>query len=305
MDTDKALRERIKELNCLYGVSRLIERNGRSREGILEGLAALLPPSWQHPEITAACVTFEGATYETGGFRRTPWMQEASIRVSGKPRGRIQVCYLEEKPVLDEGPFLREERLLINAVAERVGRAIERIRAQEQLEEERKALERKSVALQEILERLGEEKDAQAETILSNLEHVVLPALHILASRLPDDHRPLVDLVETSVLDVLSPFTRGLERTDPRLSPVEIQICSLIRHGLRSKEIARVRGLSVSTVHRHRERIREKLGLKNEKVNLAVFLGGAGSGRRPLRPRPCPEARSRGPRPVRERPSPG
>ena len=273
-EVEKALRERVKELNCLYGISQLIEAHESALDRILQGLAELLPPSWQYPEVAAARVCFEEELYASPGFRETPWVQESTIRVGGEARGRIEVCYLEAMPALDEGPFLREERRLIDAVSERIGRAIERIQAQKQLDEERRALERKTIALQEILERLREEKKASAERILANLEQVVLPILHTLGARLPRDQRKIVQLAERSMTDILSPFTQGLTRRNPRLSPTEIQICNLIRYGLRSKEIARLRGVSLSTVHRHRERIREKLGIRNEKINLAAFLGG-------------------------------
>ncbi len=273
-DIERVLRERVKELNCLYEISQLIERHGNALDQILQGLTELLPSSWQYPEVAAARVEFENDAYESDGFQVTPWIQATPIVVSGEARGRVEVCYLEDMPALDEGPFLREERQLIDAVAQRTGKAIERIQAQAQLEEERKALERKGIALQEILERLREEKRASAEHILANLEQVVLPILHALASRLPDDQRKFIQLAERSMMDVLSPFTRGLARQNRKLSPAEIQVCSLIRHGLRSKEIAQLRGISLSTVHRHRERVREKLGIKNEKVNLATFLGG-------------------------------
>ncbi len=273
LDIERALRERVKELNCLYGVSQLIERGGIALDQILQGLAELLPSSWQYPDIAAARVEFEGEGCESPGFQTTPWIQEASVMVRGEIRGRIEVCYLKEMPILDEGPFLREERQLIDAVAERIGRAIERIRAQQQLEEERRALERKTIALQEILGRLQEEKRASSESVLANLEQVVLPVLHALAARIPKEQQEFVHLAERTMMDILSPFTRGLSRHNRGLSPAEIQICSLIRHGLRSKDIARLRGISLSTVHRHRERIRAKLGIKNEKVNLAAFLG--------------------------------
>jgi len=277
-EMERALRERIKELRCLYGISQLIETHENALDPILQGLADLLPPSWQYPEVAVARVRYEDSEFASTGFQKTSWVQGSSIRVGGEVRGRIEVGYLEERPILDEGPFLREERLLIDAVAERMGRAIERIQTQKQLEEERRALERKTIALQEILERLREEKRTSAEHILANLDHVVLPILQALATRLPVDQRKFVQLAERSMMDILSPFTLGLARRNRKLSPAEIQICNLIRHGLRSKDIARLRGISLSTVHRHRERIREKLGIKNEKVNLAAFLGGVESG---------------------------
>lgn len=274
MDLEKALKERVKELNCLYGLSRLLEKHGSILPPILQGLADLLPGSWQYPEFTCARVRFEDTVCKSSGFRVTSSMQKASIMVGGEERGTIEVCYLGEMSDLDEVPFLPEERMLLNAVAERMGRAIERILAQKQLEEKQKALERKTLALKEILDRFQEEKRRSSEHIRANLEQVVLPILHGLASRLPHDQRELVMLAERSMMDILSPFTHNLRRTYRSLSPAEIQICNLIRQGLGSKEIARLRGISLYTVHRHRERIREKLRIKKKKVNLAEFLRG-------------------------------
>jgi DNA-binding CsgD family transcriptional regulator len=59
-----------------------------------------------------------------------------------------------------------------------------------------------------------------------------------------------------------------------KLSPIEIQIGNMIKHGLSSKAIARIRGISPATVNRHRENIRRKLNLTNNKMNLASYLNG-------------------------------
>lgn len=127
------LGERIKELNCLYGISHLRERPGISLEEMLQGVADLLPPSWQFPEITCGRVMLEGEEYKTVNFKESRWRQTSDILVHGKSVGSVEVCYLEEKPESDEGPFLKEERNLINAVAERVGKAIQHMRAEEAL----------------------------------------------------------------------------------------------------------------------------------------------------------------------------
>jgi PAS domain S-box-containing protein len=127
------LGERIKELNCLYEISHLREKPGISLEGMLQGVVDLLPPSWQFPEVTCGRVMLEGGEYKTVNFRETRWKQTSDILVHGKTVGRVEICYLEEKPESDEGPFLKEERNLINAVAERVGKAIQHIGAEEAL----------------------------------------------------------------------------------------------------------------------------------------------------------------------------
>lgn len=127
------LGERVKELNCLYGISHLIEQPDISLEEILQGTADLIPPSWQYPEITCARVVLEDKEFKTGNFRETDWLQACDISVHKERIGHVQVYYLEEKPESDEGPFLKEERHLINAIAEHLGKKIEQKRMDEAL----------------------------------------------------------------------------------------------------------------------------------------------------------------------------
>jgi PAS domain S-box-containing protein len=129
------LDERVKELNCLYGISQLVEKPDASLEEILQGTAHLIPPAWQYPEITVARITLDGQEFKTDNFQETTWLQSRDIKVCGEPAGTVEVYYLEERPEIDEGPFLREERKLLNAIAERLGRITERVRAEEALRE--------------------------------------------------------------------------------------------------------------------------------------------------------------------------
>ena len=129
------LQERIKELKCLYGISTLLELPGISLDEMFKKTVMLIPPAWQFPEITAACIVLNGQSFQTENFRETPWMQTRKIIVHGKPVGQVEVCYLEEQPASDEGPFTTEERHLLNAIAERLGKILERMRAKEALRE--------------------------------------------------------------------------------------------------------------------------------------------------------------------------
>ncbi len=132
---EAALQERIKELTCLYGISALLELPGISLDEILKRTVLLIPPAWQFPEITEACIVVAGQSFQTARFRETPWMQGGVIIANGKPVGQVEVCYLEDRQVSNEGPFLTEERYLLNAIAERLGRVVERMRAEEALRE--------------------------------------------------------------------------------------------------------------------------------------------------------------------------
>jgi signal transduction histidine kinase len=92
----------------------------------------LLPPSWQYPEIASARITLDGKQYSVSGFQDRPQSQTADIIVRGEKRGVVEVVYNEERPELDEGPFLKEERGLIDAVASQVALIVERRRAEEE-----------------------------------------------------------------------------------------------------------------------------------------------------------------------------
>jgi len=134
--------ERVKELNCLYGLSHLAEKRDITLEGIFQGLVELIPQTWQYPEITAGRIIFEGRRYETANFRKTAWIQSADIEVHGRKAGAIEVCYLRKRPAIDGGAFLKQERELLNALAERLGRIIERMETEEALRETRSYLEK-------------------------------------------------------------------------------------------------------------------------------------------------------------------
>lgn len=119
-----ALGERMKELTCLYGVSKTLQRPELPVDELLREIAVLLPPGWQYPEVTAARITLDGRTCSTPGFDAPKAVQGADIRVAGEVRGRIEVAYFEARPEMDEGPFLKGERHLIDAVAETLGVAL-------------------------------------------------------------------------------------------------------------------------------------------------------------------------------------
>jgi diguanylate cyclase (GGDEF)-like protein/PAS domain S-box-containing protein len=160
---DEALRERthdlgerVKELNCLYGITQLVEKPDVPLEYIVQGTADLIPQSWQYPEVTCARISLDGQEFRTDNFREGPWSQIAGILVRGERAGAVEVCYLEERPESDEGPFLKEERSLINAIAQHVGETIERRQAEEalrslneELEADRKAIEELNRSLEE------------------------------------------------------------------------------------------------------------------------------------------------------------
>ncbi|MCP4687212.1 MAG: PAS domain S-box protein [Desulfobacterales bacterium] len=124
------LDERIKELNCLFGIGHIVEKPGVSLERIMRGAVELVSASWQYPEIACGRITLNGQEFKTDNFAETHWKMTSEIIANNEPVGNLEVRYLAEKPERDEGPFMEEERGLIDAVAERLGKIIERKRAE-------------------------------------------------------------------------------------------------------------------------------------------------------------------------------
>lgn len=130
-----------KELNCLYGISKLVEVPGTTLEEILQGTVDLIPFAWQYPEVCCARIILGEQEYCTENFQESAWQQSASLEVYGERSGTVCVGYLQEVPQSDEGCFSNRERHLINAITERMGKVIELVRSKQQQRRQRELLE--------------------------------------------------------------------------------------------------------------------------------------------------------------------
>ena len=101
----------------------------------------LLPAGWQYPEIACARIIFEGKEYKTDNFKETAWKQASEIIVHDKNIGAVEVFYLEERPIIAEGPFLKEERDLINTIAIELGEMFGHMKSDKALAEQSRILE--------------------------------------------------------------------------------------------------------------------------------------------------------------------
>ncbi len=128
------LGERVKELHCLTQLLQMTQEECESLDGLLSRIVRLLPPAWQYPDLTAAQITIHDREFKTENYVYSPWQLSAPIICEGKIVGRVIVSYASEKPESDEGPFSREERVLLNAIAFHIGDFIERHAARTELQ---------------------------------------------------------------------------------------------------------------------------------------------------------------------------
>ena len=136
------LKERIKELNCLYDISSFRDATDFSLDAVLQAVIDFIPPAFQYPEITCARIIFDRYEFTTKNFKDTRWKLAHDITVNNERIGTLEVCYLEEKPALDEGPFLKEAKNLIGAIAETLAKIVEREWAEAEIRKHRNHVEK-------------------------------------------------------------------------------------------------------------------------------------------------------------------
>lgn len=133
-DALRVLQERAKELECLYRIDELLRQPEASLQQVLDGVIRAIPPAYQYPGICRVRVTLGATVAQSPDFRESPWVQSAPLIVEGAQAGRIDVCYAAQTSRADEGPFLKEERKLLNNIAEHLAHFIEHQRLRQAFE---------------------------------------------------------------------------------------------------------------------------------------------------------------------------
>ena len=140
------------------------------------------------------------------------------------------------------------------------------------LEEQKEAVERKNIALQEILEEIHREKEQIKKGVMANVENILIPIIRRMKKGPDKEGKKNFAILEQELKNLTSSFGRSMSDKKLRLTPREIEICDMIKNGLTSKEIAHTLKLSKKSVDGHRNRIRNKLGIRNKKYNLTSVL---------------------------------
>lgn len=127
VDIETALKERVKELECLYEISHLaFEKQDKELEEILSDILILLPKAWQFPDITHARINLDDIDYKTINYKKGQHKLTSDIIINGQIRGLVEIVYAQKKALLHEYPFLKEERSLIDTIAKELSQIIHR-----------------------------------------------------------------------------------------------------------------------------------------------------------------------------------
>jgi hypothetical protein len=125
------LGERVKELTALHQTANVLQENRPFDRQVLQELVALLPPAWQYPEVCEGRIRYAGVEAATNGWRELPWQQTEGFTTADGRSGTIEVAYREARPAEAEGPFLAEERRLLESLAHMLATHLDRQRAEQ------------------------------------------------------------------------------------------------------------------------------------------------------------------------------
>ncbi len=183
-----------------------------------------------------------------------------------------------------ETEALRAAGRLFGGVIQRKGMEDKLRRAREELEERVKErtreleekssdLEELNTALKVLLKKREEDRSELEEKVLFSVKELISPHLEKLKTiSLDHQKKTLVEIIESNLNDIISPFAQRMPVKFAKLTPTEIQVANLVKQGKITKEIADFMNVSTKTIDRHRDNIRRKIGINNQKINLRTFL---------------------------------
>lgn len=179
--------------------------------------------------------------------------------------------YMRAIPLEAKGPFrviISHEDITAIKLAE------EKLRqSKKELEDKKRNLEEANIALKVLLRQREEDKSNLEDKVLSNIKELVLPYIEKLKrAPLRTKDKTNIDIIETHLNEIISPFVQRMSQLNILLTPQEMQIASLVKDGKTSKEISDILHVSETTVHFHRKNLRQKFGLKHRNTNLRSYL---------------------------------
>ncbi len=310
LDLDKVLSTILDQIRTLLGVvgSSIWLKNNKTGEMICRqaaGLQCRLVKGWKLPpgEGIAGWVSandksviisdtrkdlrhFKGVSDEMKIELRS--ILSVPIRTKGDVIGALQVVDKKKGRFTDDHGNLLEALAATSSTAienaqlyERANLEIEeRKKAQKKLKAREKELKNKTVAIKEVntalnvlLKNRKLDQISQEEKIVTNLKDLVTPYIEKLeTSKLTPRQVTYVEIIKSNINNVVSPFLRQLPLKFFDFTPAEIQVADLVRKGKTTKDISNIINSSPKTIEAHRNRLRKKLGLTNQKIKLRDFL---------------------------------
>jgi len=200
-----SLQERVKELTALYGVASLVQTSKPMTE-VFQNLESRIIPGMQYPEVTQVKAVFEDQVYVSKNFSDSDDKLSSDIIINNEKRGVLEISYSEKQPPADEGPFLKEERDMIDGVTRLLSLAAEQKKAEEDIKSSREQLRSLYHRLEQVRE---EERTRIAREVHDELAQVLTALkleMSVLDQNLPSNNPELknkanmmIDLIDNSI----------------------------------------------------------------------------------------------------------
>ena len=281
------LTEREKELDALYKLASLFSRPIDTVQTAIQETASILHVAMEHADRTRVSISTDEIE-KTAGVESAPSQVVPVDQFACRRRYSIEreiivsVSLFEGFGAADRHARIGErEKHLITSTTDMVANLLQRREMDQILRESTKTLqrqaaelERKNVALSEVLSRIDENRHASLRSARNHIDTFVVPYLREIAERIPSHSlvQSRIEQIERSLYALFDGNSQTLLEAAHRLTPREAQICGLIRNGLTTKEISSFLYITETTVERHRNTIRRKLDLNNSSINLTTFL---------------------------------
>ncbi|MHA1576517.1 MAG: ATP-binding protein [Candidatus Thorarchaeota archaeon] len=224
---EKELERVTHEIVCLRNVTILLADTNKTIDNVLYTFIHMILEGWQYPEITCAQLVFQNQVIQSGNFKETPWFQTTEVNVYGKTTGSLSVYYLEEMPKMDEGPFMKTERFLIDTIALDLGIFLERRQSEQIRKQQQKELELYSSLIRhdlkndvgvilgntDLVRMITEEKNTMMVEVINSTEAVCERMMNLLSAF----SRP-TDVIETNLVKLIQNVSSHAQEAERKLT---------------------------------------------------------------------------------------
>ena len=276
------LSEREKELDALYQLAVLCSRPIVETDTLFSRTAEILKEAMQYAEFCSVSVTAGDETYASPAFGAEAARHRVSRAFSLEKQITLEVSYhLPPGAAAQELSFVPREQRLIESTAALLAEVLQRRDIDQMLRESTNALqqqtqqlEQKHIALKEVLLQIESDKQHTLSRARQFVSMFIEPCLYKLkeSSDLSDQDRSLLLQIEHALGELFSDGAGPMVQLGGMLSPRETELCGLLRGGMTTKQIADLLGITETTVERHRNTIRKKLGLTRRSISLTTYL---------------------------------
>ncbi len=259
--------ERKKELDCLYEIAALLVSGRPDDRKLLAEFADSLARAMTYPEISNVSILSGNGECLYG--RENPCSGAFCAESVIDNYETIKICIWYDPP----SEFVEREKKLVISAASLLSNALLKENYYKKLEEKTEELKTKNSALKEILFQIDQDREEYINSIKNIAETQIFPLICELEnSFLSPRQTGLINQIKLQLESLSGSLKSNLKGVFERLTPREVEICTLIKNGTSTKEIAMLLNIAPQTVERHRNTIRKKLGINGKNINLIMYL---------------------------------